>query len=232
LERSVRRGMPGVICTTHIVANRWGWSGERDLHEPDLDQQGWPRGVTPWTCNTVGVQYPHFWRSRFDFGAKPFRVPLTFACHPPLSGRLGRNNDPGERYPLPQNRRFFASLYSLANSGYPRLTHVHRVWFGWVGRSFHKWPGGRSKTGHPADAPTLGTPHSSVRGRGQIPFPLVSHPAYLSTGRAFPHRIWRGLYSVPVLCCRHPPGIRRELRFLAVFAKVPTQELGPRRRRG
>src|SRR5215208_5375258 len=55
------------------------------------------------------------------------------------------------------------------------------------------------------------------------------HPAYLTTGRAFPHRIWRGLYSFPVQCCRHPPGIRPELRLLARFA---TQELGPRRRRG
>ena len=61
---------------------------------------------------------------------------------------------------------------------------------------------------------------------------LVSHPAYFITGRAFPHRIRRGLYSVPVLCCRHPPGIRPELRLLAVFARVATQELGLRRRRG
>src|ERR687897_765119 len=48
----------------------------------------------------------------------------------------------------------------------------------------------------------------------------------------FLHRIWRGFYFVPVLYCRHPPGIRSGLRLLGIFARVSTQELSPRRRRG
>jgi len=29
LEKSVSRGTPKVICTTHIVAHQWGAAGER-----------------------------------------------------------------------------------------------------------------------------------------------------------------------------------------------------------
>jgi hypothetical protein len=137
LERSVRRGMPGVVCTTHIVAHRWSWSGERV-------------------------------------------VPSALAS------------------------------------------------------SLHKWPGGRSKTGHPADALTLGPPYSSARGRGQIPFPIGFAPGLPNYWpRCFPHRIWRGLYSVSR---SYGAGDRQVLdmvaRLVGVFGMALTQENGPRRRRG
>jgi len=53
-----------------------------------------------------------------------------------------------------------------------------------VGRCLHKWPGGRPKTGHLADATTLDT-HTvaSEAGDGSLS-PVVSHPAFLTTGRA------------------------------------------------
>jgi hypothetical protein len=66
-----------------------------------------------------------------------------------------------------------------------------------VGLCLNNWPPGRPKTGHLADASTLGAPYSSARGRGQIPFPIGFTPGLPHYWpRCFPHRIWRGHYSV------------------------------------
>jgi hypothetical protein len=60
--------------------------------------------------------------------------------------------------------------------------------------------------------------------------PLISHPAFLTTGRAVSSsHLARPLLCVPVLWGRHPPSIRYGLRLLGIFARVPTQELSPRR---
>ena len=63
--------------------------------------------------------------------------------------------------------------------------------------------------------------------------PLVSHPAFLTNGRAVSSsHLARPLFRVSVLWGRHSPSIRSGLRLLGVFGRVPTQELSPRRRRG
>jgi hypothetical protein len=103
-----------------------------------------------------------------------------------------------------------------------------------VGRSLHKCPPGRSKTGHLADASALDTSYSSARGRRQIPFPIGFAPGLPNYWpRCFPHRIWRGLYSVSR---SYGAGDRQALdlvsRLVSVFGRALTQENGPRRRRG
>jgi hypothetical protein len=122
LERSVRRGMPTAICTTHVAAYRLGCGGGES-----------------------GASM--FWESR-------------------CSGLYPKGGH--------------ASSGALVPIG--------------VRSSLHKGPGGRPKTGHLADALTLDTPYSSVRGRGQIPFPIgfapgLSHywPRYfpIASGAAF-----------------------------------------------
>ena len=103
-----------------------------------------------------------------------------------------------------------------------------------VGRSLHKCPPGRPKTGHLADASALDTSYSSARGRGQIPFPIGFAPGLPNYWpRCFPHRIWRSLYSVSR---SYGAGDRQVLdmvaRLVGVFGRALTQENGPRRRRG
>jgi hypothetical protein len=71
-------------------------------------------------------------------------------------------------------RSGFDFLENRCSAQYPKGDHASSealVPIG-VGRSLHKWPPGRPKTGHPADAPTLGTTYSSAPGRGRIPFPI------------------------------------------------------------
>ena len=75
--------------------------------------------------------------------------------------------------------------------------------------------------------------YSGVRGLGPIPFLLVWHPACFTTGRAVSSsQLARPLLCVSVLWGKYPPSIRSGLRLVGVFARVPTQALSPRRRRG
>ena len=75
--------------------------------------------------------------------------------------------------------------------------------------------------------------YSGVRGLGPIPFPLVWHPACFTTGRAVSSsQLARPLLCVSVLWGKYSPSIRSGLRLVGVFARVPTQALSPRRRRG
>ena len=137
MKRSVRRGMPRAICTTHVVAYRLGCGGGEG-------GAPWPRGAAPWACNSAVLQYPIssapgsiFWKTVAAHNIR--RVIMLHLKHSSLSG--------------------WGEAFINGHLADRRLAtrQMHRPW------------------ARPTVAPQAGDGSLS---------PLVSHPAYLTTGRA------------------------------------------------